>query len=368
MANKNRIFYGSQVAQVRPATTGNKYGYWYQPLGVQSVGMNTTFDTQQTFQLGALDLYNISENVPNVEVTINKLLDGTAPLYLMCMGGKSGIAGANCSEFNDYQQSVKGFGGLASNSVDFRLGIYDGVDTSSTGTTNDFVLCERMYLSRLSYTFPIDGNGTEEVSLVGNNKLWSKNESLSDMNGYSFDTNTLKASRLARRHFIDISTSTLPIASGGMPTGVSATHLQSITISANLGRENINELGAFAPRTRYATFPIEVTSEFQVVATEGDYVDAKDFLSESGCSVPYRNLAMLPIKINICGALSGTTGYSSDSQLSLFLGSGNQLTSVNYTGGDTGGGNATVTYSFRNYNDFYMKATNAYASGATVTA
>jgi hypothetical protein len=69
---------------------------------------------------------------------------------------------------------------------------------------------------------------------------------------------------------------------------------------------------------------------------------------------------MLPIQINICGA----TGNSSS--LSIFLGSGNQLTSVNYTGGDTTGGNATVSYSFRNYNDFYMKAANTYASGATV--
>jgi len=73
---------------------------------------------------------------------------------------------------------------------------------------------------------------------------------------------------------------------------------------------------------------------------------------------------MLPIRINICGAPSGAGVNASD--LQIFLGSGNQLTSVNYTGGDTGGGNATVTYSFRNYNDFYMKATSVYASGAIV--
>ena len=361
MGNKNRIFYGSQVAQIKPATTGWYYGSWYQPLGVQSVGMNTAFDTQQTFQLGALDLYNMSENVPNVEVTVSKLLDGTAPLYLMSMGGRSGIAGANCSSFSTPTELLnKGLGGLANNSIDFQLGIYDGITTSSTGTTDEYVLCKRMYVSRLNYTFPVDGNGTEELSFVGNNKEWSKNGLGGTMTGYSFDTGTLKASKLARRQFIDISTSVLPTGSGGMPTGVD-THLQNITISANLGRENINELGAFAPRTRYATFPIEVTSEFQVVATVGDYVDAKDFLADSGCSVYYKNLQMLPIQINICGA----TGDSSS--LSIFLGSGNQLTSVNYTGGDTTGGNATVSYSFRNYNDFYMKAANTYASGATVS-
>jgi hypothetical protein len=363
MANKNRIFYGSQVAQIKPATTGTDYaGGWYQPLGVQSVGVNNTFDTQQTFQLGSLDLYNIAENVPNVEVTINKLLDGTAPLYLMCMGGLSGIAGANC-DLSSGQLTTKGLGGLANNTVTFRLGIYDGVNSVSTGNTSDYMKCDRMYVSRLNYTFPVDGNATEELTLVGNNKKWSQNNTAgfgaADMAGYTFDANTLKASRLARRQFIDLSTSVLPIGSGGMPEGID-THLQNITISADLGRENINELGAFAPRTRYATFPVEVTSEFEVVATVGDYVNAKDFLANSGCAVSYRNLSMLPIQINICGA----TGNSSS--LSIYLGSGNQLTSVNYTGGDTGGGNATVTYSFRNYNDFYMKAVNTYASGALV--
>jgi hypothetical protein len=360
MGNKNRIFYGSQVAQIKPATTGWYYGSWYQPLGVQSVGMNTAFDTQQTFQLGALDLYNISENVPNVEVTVNKLLDGTAPLYLMSMGGRSGIPGANCSSFTTTELQNKGLGGLANNSIDFRLGIYDGITTSSTGDTDEYALCERMYVSRLNYTFPVDGNATEELSFVGNSKKWSKNDLGGTMTGYSFNAATLKASKLARRQFIDLNTSVLPTGSGGMPTGVGPARLQNITISADLGRENINELGAFAPRTRYATFPVEVTSEFQVVATVGDYVDAKDFLANSGCSIYYKNLDMLPIQINICG----NTGDSSN--LSIFLGSGNQLTSVNYTGGDTTGGNATVSYSFRNYNDFYMKATATYASGATV--
>ena len=379
MANKkNRVFYGSQVAQILPGGTGVYFTNYYQPLGVQSVGMNSTFDTQQTFQLGALDLYDITENVPNVEVTISKFLDGTSPLYLMCMGGSSGISGANCVDFSAQELINKGLGGLANNYVDFRLGIYDGVNTSSNGTTNDYVECPRMYLSRFTYTFPVDGNATEEVVLVGNNKTWNQNKAenssadgyvagdpvQTSMNGYPFDTHTLTASKLARRQFI--SASQLPTGLGGMPTGVN-THLQNITISANLGRDNIVELGAFAPRTRYATFPIEVTSEFEVVATVGDFVDAKDFLSQSGCSVDYRNLKMLPITITICGNTGSADPSIPASNLSLYLGSGNQLTSVNYNGGDTGGGNATVTYSFRNYNDFYMCGTNIYGSGANLS-
>ena len=375
MAKKNRVFYGSQVAQIIPATTGAYFTDWYQPLGVQSVGLNSTFDTQQTFQLGALDLYDISENVPNVEVTINKFLDGTSPLYFMCMGGQSGISGANCTTFDPDQLLSKGIGALANNFVNFRLGIYDGVETSSNGNTNDYVECPRMYLSRFTYTFPVDGNATEEITLVGNNKTWNQNKAVNaqaagyvegdpvqtPMAGYPFNAYTLTASKLARRQFIF---SALPTGDGGMPTGV-ANHLQSITISANLGRDNIVQLGAFAPRTRYATFPIEVTSEFEVVATVGDYVNARDFLDASGCNINYRNLKMLPIEVTVCGN-TGVAG-TGPSYLSIYLGSGNQLTAVNYNGGDTSGGNATATYSFRNYNEFYMKGTNVYGSGANLS-
>jgi hypothetical protein len=36
------------------------------------------------------------------------------------------------------------------------------------------------------------------------------------------------------------------------------------------------------------------------------------------------------------------------------LGNKNKLTSISYGGGDAGGGNATITYSFTNSNDFVV--------------
>jgi len=362
MANNNRIFYGSQVAQLQPATTGTNYSSWYQPLGVQSVGFNSTYNTEQTFQLGAIDIYSIAENVPNVEVTINKVLDGTMPLYLMCMGGETGADSANLTNVNDAtQQRTKGLGALANNTVNFRLGIYNDTKSYVNSTTEDWVLCSGMYLSSFTYTFPVDGNATEEVSLVGNNKKWKVNNAGIGTFTAVTPTGTYAiAKRLARRQYIDINGSVLPTGSGGLPTGVSQVdlHLQNVTISADLGRDEINELGSFAPYHRYATFPVEVTSEFEIIGTEGDFVQANDFIFQSGCNVNYTNLVSHPIKIKVCG--------SGSSVLELGLGSGNQLTSVNYAGGDTGGGNVTITYSFRNYNDFYMKATSDYASAPTV--
>jgi len=361
MANNNRVFYGSQVAQLKPATTGNNYGAWYQPLGVQSVGFNSTFNTEQTFQLGAIDIYSVAENVPDVEATISKALDGTCPLYLMCMGGVSGVAGANLSGFTDQEMRTKGLGALANNTVSFRLGIYNDTKSNVAGDTNDWVQCSGMYLSSLSYTFPVDGNATEEVTLVGNNKRWAQNNNYGAMTAVSPTGEYATAKKLARRQYIDVKNSTMPTGSGGLPTGLASNidlHLQNVSINADLGREQINELGAFAPYHRYATFPVEVTSEFEIIGTEGDYVNANDFLFSSGCGVRYTNINRFPIQLKVCGSGTGA--------LDIFLGSGNQLTSVNYTGGDTGGGNVSITYSFRNYNDFYMKAVNSYSGVPTV--
>lgn len=369
MSNNNRIFYGSQIAQLKPATTGNKYGFWYQPQGVQSVGFNNTLSTEQAFQLGAIDIYAISENTPEVEVTINKALDGSCPLYLMAMGGDKGIAGANTTSFtNSTELKDKGFGGLAFNTVDFRLGIYTDTKSTVAGTTEDWVLCSPMYLSSLNYTLPVDGNATEEITLVGNNKKWKKNNS--GLGTFTAAAMSKEANRLARRQYIDINNSVLPTGfggaykPGGLPTGTDVSlYLQNITISANLGREQINELGQLAPYYRYATFPVEVTSEFEIIGQVGDYVTANDFIFSSGCGVNYNNLTEFPIRIKICG--SGGEGGSSS--LELFLGSGNKLTSVNYAGGDTGGGNLTISYGFRNYNDFYVYANGVYSGVPTVS-
>jgi hypothetical protein len=106
-------------------------------------------------------------------------------------------------------------------------------------------------------------------------------------------------------------------------------HVQSITVSTDFGQENIQELGRFGPYTRYATFPIEVTSEFEVIATSGDLINV------SGNA---------PNLIDRAITIKDTAGTV------LNLGTKNKLTSVSYSGGDTGGGNATITYSYSNYN------------------
>lgn len=377
----NRIYYASQTAQLRPQdATTNYFPYWYQPLGLQSVGMNTSFNLQQAFQLGTVELYENIENIPNVEVTMSKVIDNTAPLYTMCMGGSAGADGAN---------NGQELGTLVNNRVNFRLGIFEDSKQYVKDAAKSHVVCSGMYLSRFNYTLPIDGNGSEEVTLVGNHKIWNTGSFLDQQGSYSFNAasifnpNTVvgaitptKTSGVVTRQYVNIINSVLPIGKGGIKKPNSAgadqtsptslPHFQSITISADLGRENINELGKFSPYCRYTTFPIEVTSEFQVVSVDGDYISAKDFYLEDFCGQSKTNLKKHEIQIHLTS--SNNAANSCDQGMILDLGKKNVLTSVNHTGGDTGGGNVSVTYSFRNFNNFSIRTSGTYSDGIAIAA
>jgi hypothetical protein len=327
--------------------------------------MTTNFSLQQVFQLGQLDLYDNFENVPDVQVTINKVIDGTPPLYLIVMNGGETFPYANEKELPE----------IVNNRVNFRLGIYSDSVTAATGNASHHVDCSGMYLSAFTYTFPVEGNATEEITLVGNNKVWGSGGNFT-MN--EFGTTTPDAQGRApnapstiRRMNVNIDGSSLPLATGDarsnrgaipIPSGRTAAerpYLQNISVSANLGRESILELGAMAPYFRYVNFPLEITSEFQVVAADGDKIDAKDFSDVSGCGQDYTNLAYQPVKIVVCG--SGV-----EDTLTVDLGTKNKLTSVNYTGGDTGGGNATITYSYQTFNKFKIIASGTFADDAWI--
>jgi hypothetical protein len=209
-----------------------------------------------------------------------------------------------------------------------------------------------MYLSRFNFTLPIDGNATEEVTLVGNNKIWNTGGAMTTAEFDPSNGGTPTAPGIVRRFNVDFANTVLPTGEAGIPIPkdrvLSRPYLQSVTISADLGREAIQEIGSMAPYFRYVRFPLEIRSEFQIVASDGDTINASDFAENTGCGNDYRNVKDKEVKLTLCA------GTDNQGSLGLDLGSKNKLTSVNYSGGDTGGGNATVTYSFQSYNKFKM--------------
>jgi hypothetical protein len=355
MAN-NRIFYATQAVALKPQSPDGQVGSWYYPRGVQSVGITTNFGLEQVFQLGQLELYDNIENVPEIEVTINKVIDGTPCLWTLCMGGQNGITGANDKEMVE----------LANNRVNFRLGVWADNLSAATGAASQYVDCSGMYLSSVSYTVPVEGNATEDITLVGNNKVWNSGlfgGGWTSPGAFNLSEVPTTAPAIARRYKFNKDDSVMPTGDGGgipIPDGQTTPYLQNITISTDLGREAIYELGRMAPYHRYVTFPVEVTSEFEIIAASGDQVQANDFTSATAdCSTAYRNLKDKSVKVVICG--SG----NSDS-LTIDLGAKNKLTSVNYNGGDTGGGNASVTYSYQTFNKLKITGEGGFVTSSYV--
>ena len=334
MATNNRIFYAVQSVAVCktgfPPSGGASANVAFLK-GVQSVGITTNFTLEQAFELGQVEIYENSEDIADVEVTIEKLIDGEKLIYLSAVGndGKTNVVSASAKQCDVY------------------LAIYADTNTSTSGQTPEKVVnCSGMYVSSISYTYPVDGTATESVTLVGNDKFWSDNIAgvITDPKtsygspATGTDGSDVPVSGIIRRNNVDVAGSTLP-AEVTTQGPADSRHLQNISISADFGRENILELGRFGPYHKYATFPFEVTSEFEVIATSGDLV------SVSG------NAENLTDRTIVIKDQAGTV---------IDLGTKNKLTSVSYSGGDTGGGNATVSFSYSTFNDIKVNGGGAY--------
>ena len=353
MSTNERIFYACQgVALTNHGDTGTVAGDMVR--GLQSVGMTTNFNLEQAFELGQIEIYENIEGTPDVEVTMEKVLDGHPLIYHMA---SSGVVGTSAS-------------GLVARSkarADMRLGIFSDANNSlkqagdNSGKPEVEVYCSGMYISSISYTIPTDGSATESVTLVGNNKQWLTGDDVKITNtsvdpfdgGDSPIMGVANAASggVSQREDVMLSGCILPnsikgIAGSGYGNAGSSVHLQSLSISTDFSREEILELGKKTPYARPANFPIEVSCEIEAITTSGDFVSAYEFgdtaldaTVDSGNNTK-NELIFLYLR----------QGYGWD------LGSKNRLSSVSYGGGDAGGGNVTCTYSYTNFNDLDVQS------------
>ena len=205
-----------------------------------------------------------------------------------------------------------------------------------------------MYVSSLSYSLPTEGNATESITFVGNHKEWITDGSIfnsgSAANIASFNGEDeplalaqLGSGGIQRREDILISSSTIPAS----VFGGSAAHIQSVSISSDFNREEVFELGKKIPYYRPAQFPVEVSCEIEAISVSGDFIKA----IEEGDPNLYGTKASGNNTSEESIMFQTRAGYKFD------LGSKNRLQSVAYGGGDATGGNATMTYSFINFND-----------------
>ena len=344
MASNNRIFYACQaVIIMQRGHTPNKDGL---VKGLTSVGMSSTFTLEQVFEIGQLSIYENIEDVADIEVTLEKLIDGHNLIYALASAGtcRTDIVTASKKRCDVY------------------LGLFDDGASNADGTPRNVCWNSGMYISSVAYNYAVDGNATESVTLVGNDRYWNSVATANNtgktasqqwsgnITGGVFDGSHSPASGVVRRVDVDLENAAtkLPeiVKSQMNPDDTlgkgGGFHIQSISVSADFGQENILELGRFGPYARYATFPIEVTSEFEVMATSGDLVT----VSGNGTNLSNNEIVI----VDDAGTILG-------------LGTKNKLSSVSYSGGDTGGGNATITYSFSNFNDLTVQGGSGINNG-----
>jgi len=359
MSDNQRIFYATQAVGIHNHGDGGDVLPAEMVHGLQSVGMNTTFNLEQAFELGQIEIYENIEGTPDVEVTLEKVLDGYPLIYHMA--SKQGLDGT---------PGGSGVVGRSKSQCDLRLGIFpDSQNNVSAGgaAAEAEVYCSGLFISSVSYTIPTDGSMTESVTLVGNNKQWlTASQKLTaaavdNFNGSDtpaaltsgmYDGSITASGGVQQREDVLMSGTMLPQSINGVlgsgygnamsfSTGNNRVHIQSFSVSTDFSREDILELGRKTPYSRPATFPIEVTCEIEAVTTSGDFVDAYEFGDTSLDETKSSGNNTTTESIFLCTR----AGYAWD------LGQKNRLSSVSYGGGDATGGNATCTYSYSNFNE-----------------
>ena len=272
MAN-NRVFYACQAVLIMK--TGHNPSANGVVLGLQSVGMSSNFTLEQVFETGQLSIYENIEDIADIEVTLEKLIDGHPLIYALATAGQCRNAVTTASKQR----------------CDVYLGIFSDANDEATGAPNhtdatNICWNSGMYTSSVSYSYSVDGNATESVTLVGNDRFWNSDTNYTGSGAKDMWASNLTSvftgthsplSGVVRRVDVDMAGSTLPTIvksqKGSDEVGLGDNlHIQSVSVSTDFGQEQILELGRFGPYTRYATFPIEVTCEFEVMATSGDLV------------------------------------------------------------------------------------------------
>ena len=349
MASNKRIYFACEAVGFAPDGSST----YVSSHGVQSVGVTTTFNNEPVFELGQIKIYENIENIPDVEVTMEKVVDGYPLLWHLATRGS---LSSDLAARSNAKTSIS-------------LSLFSDVGNSASGVPLAELNMSGLYASSHSMTIPVEGNISESITLIGNNKVWK----LGTQALYSgnFDNTdrplaiTYNSGGIQRRENVlftptigtldansQVNSSTTnpftilpPDVAGISSSGVNnqgadglaySCSIQNINISVNLGRDQILELGRKASYCRYVTFPVEVTSEIEVISKSGDWVTAKEVGNYTGGA----NTRSATIKV----ALQDGTFIN--------LGTENRLTNITLGGGDTGGGNQTISYSFSTYNDY----------------
>lgn len=350
----NRIFYATRKAGIAPLGSNT----YTTVRGMQSAGITTNFNIEQVFEIGKISVYQNIEGIPDVSIDLEKVLDGFAPIYTLAtqLGSSATLIGRSAARCT------------------LAMSIYPETNLTAEGTPGAEVQLSGLYVSSVGYNVAVEGRARETIGLVGNNKVWvnmvagtafgtygdgnvftnsANPKAISGSGGVNGRENVqwsyTNSAGLDLNGSVSGVGTVLPqdipgISSSGTNNrvaGVLQAHIQSINANTDLSREDLFELGRRGSYFKFVNFPVTVTTEIGVIASSGDLVSALEegLTGATACSAG-RNLSDRTIRLHMCEGLQ------------LDLGKKNILSSVGMTGGDAGGGNMELTYTYTNQNDF----------------
>lgn len=368
---------GQQVGIIGGCEVASDSGFSFEcsdvVTGVQTFGYDPSFESTPFFQFGQSEIYELREGVPVINITMSKALDGHSTIYTRAT--------------KDAQSPT--LIGRAATKCAIGAAIFPCDRDSAAAAANSVVVFSGAQVNSVSYSFGVDNVFTEEVSFVSNDMIWKNNASIpanttacdcTPTDQFTAEVATIsftgcnaandqapRAPLQFREHIIfghsgssvdingalaDPDTTILPPDIYGINcsgTNDSEVCIQSIAISAQLNREDINCLGTKGPRNRTITLPVAVETAINVITERDALVSATtygvcqndaydDCVDDARCAVIGTNQKNRTIRVATCDGLRVYTGIR------------NKLSGISRSGGGTDGSNVNVTYNFRTYN------------------
>ncbi len=303
--------------------------------GLQAFGLSGRLPITFIHEMGNLPTYASFEEMPEVEGTLEKVLDGYPPIYTLMTEGAAtaDLAG----------RSTKHCHVVAS--------IHRDNLSRASGNQIAQVTVAKAWGSSVGWDFMINGPFKESVGFVSDNMTWITSSFTFTGHVSTHGVSSLvpaAAEGVDRRQHLVMADCLFPLEIPGITTsGLTINQNEEITVddnvqfsvsfeqirvAANLGRTPSMELGRKGHYCRYVEFPVDVTTTF-------------DFKSKTGIAFNISNTNDNSTEQPIY--LTCTEG------LVLDLGTKNRLTSMNQTNGNAGarGSDQMLSFSYTNQND-----------------
>lgn len=379
MKPNDRITYSNQIIGIsEPNVSGTKVTSPRGPRlhvlhGVQSVDINTKFNTQKVMEFGQSDPYEIAEDIAEIELTVTKVLDGYPLIYTT----------ATCSILDSGFLSLGLPNSRTSDTLLSRLnnecGVHLGIFSEYDDTINEKNAITQSYMSgmkvsNIQYSLNTSEPATETITFLGLHKEWDSGNMpvlIDSGNTHGFQNwkyyltdepggSKLKTGGVTRRENFDMKESiipasiiktfnpklnmlnTIPEKGNGQHSGINNIHINSISINISPSYEDLLELGNRSPFAKKLITPVNISCEIEILANSGDFVNvlsrgSRELAASSRTSGNNTTYETINIALN--------NGYVFN------LGNKNKLTSVNYTG-SVNGGNSTIIFAYENFNVF----------------